>query len=553
MDEFEKNNELETEKLPENPEEILSTDAAGEAAEAQEAAEGQEAETAEEAEEAADAETEDVPEEIREALDEAEADLDAEKADLPDESDKVFQGGDLQSCEDITEEPREDAAEEEIPEEELCKRCYTRRRDDSVEGFEYCSVCVEEMAATKVSFGAFFFIFLSALAFIAAAVFAAVNIYIAKPVHDTGSLIKQHRLSQAMEQFNEAEKRASELNAKLPGGKDEIVIFETGTNTIKRYIRLIEKVGGPINAGQVIENAENINVKKLSPDMKAAYDEYLKVKETDSLVYEMFKEYQSSIGEAEPDYKTLLAKLDALSAEHKDLYAPLMGYYRYYSAKVSGQSLEVQLAQLEKLAEDYPEKLWLYVSPTLETCFNAEKYEKAIECCDKVLKTNLNDSSAMIYKARSYYAMGKTDEAEKMVKLLETNGRDEDKIVAFKAEMLRRDGKFDEVIALCDEALEKNSLAGEIYRQKAIALMLKGDMEQAHEVLNKAYGQNDVSVELVELLAISASKKGDTKMLQEMKELLAYNGIEFSEKTQQCIDGKLTIRQIFMEGRGDLE
>ena len=46
--------------------------------------------------------------------------------------------------------------------------------------------------------------------------------------------------------------------------------------------------------------------------------------------------------------------------------------------------------------------------------FDGKEYEKAIKCFDKELKINSNDISALNYKGKSLFFLGKDDKAENL-------------------------------------------------------------------------------------------------------------------------------------------
>ncbi|MCR4615015.1 MAG: hypothetical protein K5756_02560 [Clostridiales bacterium] len=585
MDDFEKNNELENEaEIPETegsaafdePAEEVTAESADTEAPETEAPAAFDEPAEEVIAESADTETqeEEAPAADEETAEETDGDdAGAETTDTEvtgtedgqDDGEPMLEGGDLQPCEDITDESSdEDGSEdqiedteeniEDIPEEELCKRCFARRRDTSVEGFEYCSVCVDEMAETKLSFGAFFYIVLSTAVFMIAAVFMLAGIYVAQPVAKAQIVAGQHRMTQAMEQLDVADERVEKLNSRVFGqNKNNIILFETGTNTEYRYIRFLNVLTGPPSAGETIEKTETINIEKLPKDLKAIHDEYRLFEDTYDLVSNEFQSIYETTGE--PDFDTMIAKIDQIAQENDNVHKPALEYIKYYLAKNSGAPEDVQQSYLEQLEKKYPDCVWLYLNPLLNLYFDAGNYNKVIGCCDKILKINVNDVSAMTYKARAYYNLDKQDKVDETVKLLEKNCTEnsKSKVNAFKAELKRRDGKFDEAIAICDNEIEKYPKKEEAYRQKAIALMLKGDMKGAHETILIAYEQaDDASFNMLEILAITANKTGDKEKIEEIENIFSYYGGSLSSKAQACIEGTMTVEQIFMEGTGDI-
>jgi hypothetical protein len=52
---------------------------------------------------------------------------------------------------------------------------------------------------------------------------------------------------------------------------------------------------------------------------------------------------------------------------------------------------------------------------------------------------------------------------------------------------------------------------------------------------------------------VALNELGDTKTFEEVQSVLDNAGLTAPEKIQNYLDGKITVKEIFMEGTGDIE
>ena len=82
--------------------------------------------------------------------------------------------------------------------------------------------------------------------------------------------------------------------------------------------------------------------------------------------------------------------------------------------------------------------------------------------------------------------------------------------------------------------------------------MLKKDFDGAKKELETALGISEYGVLYYTYLVV-ATEAGDTETVEKINTVLENAGLKNPEKIQNYLDGKLTYKEIFMEGTGDIE
>ena len=126
-----------------------------------------------------------------------------------------------------------------------------------------------------------------------------------------------------------------------------------------------------------------------------------------------------------------------------------------------------------------------------------------------------------------------------------------------KAEILRRQNKLDEAIEICRKGIVAGS-DSEIYRQQAIAYLLKSDKENALEAIKQSYelatqeSENGISIQTANTVALICFICNDTKTYEEIEAMFKQSNMEFSDSVKKCIKGDITFEDIFMKGSGEI-
>ncbi len=116
----------------------------------------------------------------------------------------------------------------------------------------------------------------------------------------------------------------------------------------------------------------------------------------------------------------------------------------------------------------------------------------------------------------------------------------------------RLSGNVDKSIAWADKGIANVPDSSEIRRHKAMALALKGELEEAKAVLEEA-GELEQNGLLSITLLVVENEMGNADAVKEIKTYLEENGVEIPQRTQDYLNGKLTLQKLFGEGTGDIE
>ncbi len=116
----------------------------------------------------------------------------------------------------------------------------------------------------------------------------------------------------------------------------------------------------------------------------------------------------------------------------------------------------------------------------------------------------------------------------------------------------RLSGNLDKSIRWADKGIENVPGSSEIRRHKAMALALKGELTEAETVLEEANELEQNGLLSITLLVVE-NEMGNTETVEELKKYLEENGVEIPQRTQDYLNGKLTLQNLFGEGTGDIE
>ena len=480
------------------------------------------------------------------------------KADLPD---------DLQAAEPVVDEidVDEDDAETEaedlqntLDESDRCVRCEKRRRDTSIaEDYEFCDRCHEEMLRAPLKWQSFVVAFFAIIAAGIAFVVLVFTFPTAQSVMEAKSFERQNRLVDALGSYYEAQDNATQLNQ----GLNMENLFTAGTKTFVKQMKLTAKVQSPLSVGQMLsemikneKSYKNLWLKKLKP-----YNEtFIKFQNTQEAVQPIVATYQ----EAEPQmvpYDDLIAELEALktgenAADYEDYF---IEYYKTYIAVLADKGPLTELEHMLAVKELAPKETWLF-NLYIADCYNRlEKYDEMMAVCDEMIAENANNLQAYLLKARVYSTQKEFDKAIAVSEQMNKANPNNPAVFALSAEIYRRKGDIEKAASVCAEGLEKVEGGGtELYRQQAIVLLLRDDKKAAYEAAdnayNSAYYNQDTTVELINTVALCASLAGETETYEEMIEFLEQNGVELADSVVEIIAGTKTLKDVFIDGKGDV-
>lgn len=415
----------------------------------------------------------------------------------------------------------------EIPEEELCECCGTKRRGtEKNPDSAYCEEC--ETGLRHYPFDILNVILvLAALALVFYGGFVFAN---HTPTY--ASVLKADKLASENKLYSALDTYTAAANSML---NDHI----NGELVIKRELMTVYKLGG---MNMMPENAKKIRAFEFNlPHFKAlkvSLDEAVNYMAAAAASNEILSPYETVKPEDIP-YDKIIADLDALrtqtppapDAESEDdtsylpvakQYHPAMiSFYQYYTALLAGKDVDTQLQFAEKIREQAPEALWLYGSLLGDLYAKSGKDVEVL--CKEMEALNVEDDTP---------------------NLLRTSSK-------------RISGDFDGSIALAEESIQAGSpMAAEFLRQQALCYLAKEDFasafQKAQAAFELSYQGASPSVQLCDTVALCALAAGDTKEYETIVKIFADSGMTVSQEVSEYKDGTRTLQQILTEGDCDL-
>ncbi len=147
---------------------------------------------------------------------------------------------------------------------------------------------------------------------------------------------------------------------------------------------------------------------------------------------------------------------------------------------------------------------------------------------------------------------GNAEEARKLAKeMLNINAESAD-AYALHSAVDRLTGKYDNAIKWAGEGAELIEDDSELYRYKAMAHVAKGELEQAQKAVNQALEIREYVLGYLTAIVIE-NELGNEDSVKKYQDVLDEEGIELTDKMQDYLKGKITAKQMFTEGTGDVE
>ena len=107
-------------------------------------------------------------------------------------------------------------------------------------------------------------------------------------------------------------------------------------------------------------------------------------------------------------------------------------------------------------------------------------------------------------------------------------------------------------IEWADEGLEIIPEDTELMRMKAMAYIAKGDMDTAKQIIDDAREIDDYGLLMLVSLVVE-NELGNKDDVKEIKKLLKENSLEITERVDDYLKGKISAKQLFTEGVGDVQ
>ena len=414
-----------------------------------------------------------------------------------------------------------------IPQEELCECCGERRKDTSVSAnYQYCSECRERMKRYPVSLVSAFIaivVIVIAVAGVGGFItdfsgynsarlaknadsenknFSAVDYYdaaiaffdekdvVAKKLYKDSAITVFNTLPNGVASFNEVAERLEK----------SVTEFEAKLPVYKSYKDLRDKA-------LVMYDTFNAFYAVLNNTEYGTFDE--NDKETITKIYNDI----GALAEKDVTIDSMTGGDDETTVYNKAgvLFSQFMFAYTYGDFDKAYEAISA-------LWENYPEYIQMFGYEFAVIEIQSGNHKNALKVAEAVKANNAEDSSPYVIYAYSE----------------------------------RMKGNYDKAIKYTDEGLKLDSQNPDLYRQKAIALMLKKDFEGAKKEIEAGLSISEYGV-LYYTYLIIATELGDTETVEKINTVLENAALKNPEKIQNYLDGKITYQEIFMKGTGDIE
>ena len=413
-----------------------------------------------------------------------------------------------------------------IPEEELCQCCGEQRRDKSFgENYEYCRKCREAMRNYPLSIPGI--IVLAAMVFVA--VVSVIGFASSYSVYDTvrkaDGYVSDRRMDSALYLYDDAistfeSASITPKNLYLKTAKlvyytmpESIYSFSDVNSRIERGLSDFE-MSIPIYSGYKEINREVLT-------MQSTFSEFYNLMNSEEYIEydikdnEQYEELMTAIGSIID--KQVAISVSEGSTEMVDADEAIVRFCQYMVA-YTAEKYDDSYQYMNVVYELEPSYLWLYAYELGIVELQRGDAEKAEVFANALYNSNIELPDAYVL----YSSIG------------------------------RMTGNYKKAIDWADKGIKMLPDDAELYRMKAMALAANGDYEKAKKAVDEGLEHQQYSYIYMVSLVIE-NELGNKDKVKEIKATMEDEGLEISERTQKYLKGKITAKEMFTEGTGDVE
>ncbi len=436
----------------------------------------------------------------------------------------------LKKAQEMSDEEFEEVYADElgiITEDELCACCGERRRDKSFgEHYEYCAECRASMKKYPLNIQGV----LMSIVFIGLAIFSVITFADDFKCYDYGykaeKSLRDNKITSAITNYDYCiyAFKEKEINAQRMYIDCAEAVFKTmdnGINSMSFVSQLLEDTltdkqsNSPFYASTMALYDEN---KLLYSTMQEFYNvvENEEYADYEPGKTEMYEKIMADI-EAIVDKELSIVSLDGETTKMVKADEAMVRFCQYMFA-YSSEEYEESLAYMRLVRELAPDYYWLY------------GYELGM--------------------AELQY--GNAEQARKLAKEMMSQNEESSDAYSLNSAIDRLTGKYDNAVNWADKGIKAVPEDAELYRYKALALVAKGNLKEAQAAVNDALEIQEYALGYFTAIVIE-NELGNEDTVNEYKELLEEQGVKFTDKLNDYFKGKITAKQMFTEGTGDVE
>ncbi|MBE6800483.1 MAG: hypothetical protein E7529_04695 [Ruminococcaceae bacterium] len=413
-----------------------------------------------------------------------------------------------------------------IPEEELCKCCGEQRRDKSFgENYEYCKNCRDAMKDYPFS--------IKSMAVLAVTVFLCVFSIISfvdefdnyNLVRKGDNFVSERKLYSALEAYESAIDAFEEEEIapeKLYLETAEI-LFNTMPNGIESMKEVAEKIEAAVSSAEsklplyYKYNNMREEVLIMNGTFQEVYtllngEDYSKLDLEDD---EDYKKIMTEIGSM-IDKEVMVTAIDGSQKKCKANQASVR--FCQYMFAYSVQRYDDCYKYMQEVAELTPDYLWIYAYELGNAKLQKGNADEAIALADSLYRLNAENVGSYVLYSTAYRMTSKPKTA----------------------------------VEWADKGLEIIPGDTELMRTKAMALIVQGEFEEAKKVVDEARELEDYGLLMLVSLVVE-NELGNKDEVKQVKKDLKEVSLEITERVDDYLDGKMTAKQLFTEGVGDVQ
>lgn len=413
-----------------------------------------------------------------------------------------------------------------IPQEELCKCCGEQRRDKSFgENYEYCRACREAMKDYPFSVKSL--IFLGITVFLCVlSIFSFSNDFSNyNMVRKADEKLSQHKLFSALEEY-----------------EDIIAVFESeGIKPEKLYLKtaeiLFNTMPDGVSSMQVV--AENVEkaLSAFESHLPLNY-KYTKMREEVLIMNGTFQEFYTMINSEE------YATMDASDEEDYTKIMTDIGALIDKEISVSAIDGTQSIQKANEAAVRFCQYMFAYTTMHYDDCY---KYMQEV--------SELAPEYLWLYAyelGNVKLQKGQTEDAEALADALYELNTENSGAYALYSYIYRMSAQPKKAVEWADKGLTLIPGDTELMRMKAMALIAQGDMESAKAIIDDARANEDYGLLMLVSLVVE-NELGNKDEVKEIKSLLKENSLEITDNVNDYLKGKISAKQLFTEGVGDVQ
>ncbi len=480
--------------------------------------------------------------------------------------------------------------EQSIPKDKkFCPSCGEIKRIKYFnEGLEVCMDCEEKMLHTHIRWYGFPIALAVICVCVLSVLLAVKTVPAAKLVFDSDALARESRITDAFDKIEEAQAKIAAENTVLAEKFPKYSWFDTGLRTWEKYYSLMAASMTRLDAAYTVEKRVHSDI--LKSGSSELFAEYQQIADAYDKMSAGLSDITSGYSFDKPEdvpYDEVIKKMNALlDSGSNDFERAYNCYFKSSVAQyVYGSADKRCLSLLEDMVKIMPDEAVIYADVLFDAGKTSGDYAKLTEICDGLIAKNRNCGDAYEYKAKALIYGGEYGEADKVMEEMKKYNGDNPTYYALKIMSALRQNDIKSAVAISKKGDEANSEAvdavfsqylarsenisskdSEMFKQEldfsmyqGAAMLLSGDYKSAGNlVYNYVYyyayyyayitgDQSIITQSVIDMTALAAYFAKDDEAMSAATEMG-----EYSDTVKKIIDGKLTLGEVFVEGKAEL-